>query len=146
MKHNVLSSSSELLLSEMIRLTVFFGVSELLLEYVLTSILGIEMKLLVLVTDSFLKSFFKMCLSSSGGTRSSSSSSSNSYSSLTGVTADLGASAVFPFNFRPFSNSESVLLPSTELEGANEGASSSSEDSIKQKYKQNYSTVLQPYK
>lgn len=29
--------------------------------------------------------------------------------------------------FRPFSNSESVLLPSTELDGANDGASSSSE-------------------
>lgn len=89
-----------------------------------------EMKLLALLIGSLRKSFFKRCLSSTGGTRSSSSSSSNSYSSLTGVTADFGGSAVFPFDFRPFSNSESVLLPSTELEGANEGASSSSEDSV----------------
>lgn len=88
-----------------------------------------EMKLLALLTGSFRKSFLSKCLSSTGGTRSSSSSSSNSYSSLTGVVVDLGGSRGFPFSFKPFSNSESVLLPSTELDGANDGASSSSDDS-----------------
>lgn len=43
----------------------------------------------------------------------------------------MGASWFFPLCFRPFSNSESVLLPSMELEGANDGASSSSEVSAK---------------
>lgn len=39
----------------------------------------------------------------------------------------MGGSWALGLCFKPFSNSESVLLPSTELEGAKDGASSSSD-------------------